>query len=317
MSISVTHLRKTYGEQHALDDISFSISKGEIVGFLGPNGAGKSTTMKILTGYLPSTEGETRICGLSVEKDPLEVKRKTGYLPESNPLYPEMYVRESLAFTAGIYKLKNAHSRIEEMIRLTGLSPESHKKIGALSKGYRQRVGLAQALLHDPEVLILDEPTSGLDPNQLTDIRRLIRHLARDKTVLFSTHIMQEVAALCDRVIIISHGKIVADDRLSRLQQGTGEARIQIEFSEPVSESLLTGIEGVTAVTPIPPLSWRVEASAPEAVKKRLWQLALQNNLNIVSLQSEKPQLEEIFRQLTTEQKSPETQAPPEPDPAT
>jgi len=314
MSITVEHLTKTYGEQPALDDISFSIPKGEIVGFLGPNGAGKSTTMKILTGYLPSESGKASICGISVDDDPFEVKKKTGYLPESNPLYPDMYVRESLSFTAGIYHLKDARARIEEMIRLTGLTPESKKKIGALSKGYRQRVGLAQALLHDPEVLILDEPTSGLDPNQLADIRNLIRQLGKDKTVLFSTHIMQEVQALCDRVLIISRGKIVADDRLSRLQQDAGGARLRIEFGEPVTATLLSGIAGVSAVNPITPYCWSLATSLPDAVKKSLWQLALQNNLNIVSLQSEKPLLEEIFRKLTTEDNSQKTKASSGPD---
>ena len=315
MSITVAHLQKTYGEQRALDDVSFSVSRGEIVGFLGPNGAGKSTTMKILTGYLPASGGEARISGISVEEDPLGVKRRTGYLPESNPLYPEMYVREALAFTAGVYRVRNARDRIEEMIRLTGLAPEARKRIGALSKGYRQRMGLAQALLHDPEVLILDEPTSGLDPNQLADIRQMIRDIARDKTVLFSTHIMQEVAALCDRVIIISRGRIVADDRLSRLQGGG--TRIQVEFSEPVSETLLKGIPGVTALDAVPPAGWRMETSDPDGVKKRLWELALQNTLNIVSLQSEKPRLEDIFRQLTTGEDHPGTRDSGERKPAT
>lgn len=308
MSIQVEHLSKVYGAQKALDDVSFSIPKGEIVGFLGPNGAGKSTTMKILTGYLPSTSGTARISGIDLDRSPLEAKRKTGYLPESNPLYPDMYVRESLLFAAGAYGIRHPRGRVEEMIRLTGLAPESTKKIGALSKGYRQRVGLAQALLHDPEVLILDEPTSGLDPNQLDEIRQLIRRMGTDKTVLFSTHIMQEVQALCDRVIIIHQGKIVRDDRLDRLTAGgAGEMRLRIEFGETVDEDLLGGIPEVAAVSRLGPFSWSLTTVSPDAVKKSLWQLALQNNLNIVSLQSEKPLLEEIFRKLTTQNDQPGT----------
>lgn len=300
MSISVAHLTKEYGLQKAIDDISFSIPKGEIVGFLGPNGAGKSTTMKILTGYLPSSAGEARICGVSVDEQPGEVKKRIGYLPESNPLYPEMYVRESLAFTARIHGLGHARKRIEDMIVLTGLAPESKKKIGALSKGYRQRVGLAQALLHDPEVLILDEPTSGLDPNQLADIRGVIRQLGQDKTVLFSTHIMQEVQAVCDRVIIIHQGHIVADDLLGRIQHTNAGMVLRIELAEQIPPELLEQIPGVAEVRQVNPHSWTLSTTTPDAVKKSLWQLALQNNLNVVSLQSDTPLLEEIFRKLTT-----------------
>lgn len=301
MSISVNLLTKEYGAQKAIDGLSFSVDKGEVVGFLGPNGAGKSTTMKILTGYLHATSGEALISGLSVESHPLEIKKRLGYLSESNPLYPDMYVKEALAFTARLHRISGAPKRIEEMIRLTGLSPERKKKIGALSKGYRQRVGLAQALLHDPEVLILDEPTSGLDPNQLVDIRNLIRGLGKDKTILLSTHIMQEVQAICDRVIIIHQGKIVADDRLGRLQQSNRGTILSISFGEDVSAELLKGIPGVNQVRQTSPYSWDLSTSGPEAVKKSLWQLALQNNVNIVSLQSNSPLLEEIFHQLTTE----------------
>ncbi|MGH2643140.1 MAG: gliding motility-associated ABC transporter ATP-binding subunit GldA [Chitinophagaceae bacterium] len=299
MSIAVSMLTKIYGEQKAIDNISFSISKGEVVGFLGPNGAGKSTTMKILTGYLPATSGQASVCGLSIDDHPIEVKRKIGYLPESNPLYPEMYVKECLAFTAHIYGISRASKRIEDMIALTGLAPERKKKIGALSKGYKQRVGLAQALLHDPEVLILDEPTSGLDPNQLAEIRHLIRELGKDKTVMLSTHIMQEVQAICDRVIIINLGKIVADDKLNHIQTATTDTILTITFSENVAEEVLKTIPGIKEMHQSSPCVWNITATSPEAVKKSLWQLALQNNLNIVSLQSNTVALEDVFRKLT------------------
>ena len=220
MSIKVSGLTKVYDTQKAVDNISFELRKGEIVGFLGPNGAGKSTTMKIVTTYLPATSGDAVVCGYDVQHHPMEVRRRVGYLPESNPLYYEMYVREYLEFTAGIHQLgKGSKKRIEEMIAMTGLGKESHKKIGALSKGYKQRVGLAQAMLHDPEVLILDEPTSGLDPNQIVEIRNLIKNLGGEKTVLLSTHIMQEVQAMCSRVIIINNGKLVADNSIEKLKQ--------------------------------------------------------------------------------------------------
>lgn len=299
MSIAVSKLTKIYGEQKAIDNISFSIAKGEVVGFLGPNGAGKSTTMKILTGYLPATSGESSVCGLSIDSHPIEVKKKVGYLPESNPLYPEMYVKECLTFTAHIYGIPHAPKRIEDMIALTGLTPERKKKIGALSKGYKQRVGLAQALLHDPEVLILDEPTSGLDPNQLADIRHLIRELGKDKTVMLSTHIMQEVQAICDRVIIINLGKIVADDKLSHIQTTTTGTILTITFSENVAEDILRKIPGVNDIHQSSPYVWNITTASPDTVKKSLWQLALQTNLNVVSLQSNTIALEDIFRKLT------------------
>lgn len=299
MSISVKQLTKIYGDQKAIDDLNFSIGKGEIVGFLGPNGAGKSTTMKILTGYMSSTSGEAFICGQDVSRDPLNVKRHTGYLPEANPLYPDMYVKECLAFTAQVYGIKKPAQRIEEMIRITGLAPERKKKISALSKGYRQRVGLAQALLHDPEVLILDEPTTGLDPNQLVEIRQLIRMLGKDKTVLLSTHIMQEVQAVCDRAIIIHQGKIVADDTLDHLQAIHADTVLSIEFSERIQSDQLKNLPQVKEIREISPAKWEVVTAAPEEVKKSLWQLALQNNLNVVSLQSNKPMLEDVFRKLT------------------
>jgi ABC-2 type transport system ATP-binding protein len=231
MSISVASLTKVYGKQKAVDNISFSAQPG-VLGFLGPNGAGKSTTMKILTGFIPQTSGKASVCGFDVETQPLEVKRSIGYLPESNPLYTDMYVRESLAFIANIHQIPNPEKRIDEIIELTGLTPEKHKKIGQLSKGYRQRVGLAQAILHDPQVLILDEPTSGLDPNQLIGIRQLIRDLGKTKTIILSTHIMQEVEAVCDRVVIINKGTIVADDTLKGLTKKNGGKSLENIFIE-------------------------------------------------------------------------------------
>lgn len=300
MSIQVKQLSKIYGEQKAVDNISFELKKGEITGFLGPNGAGKSTTMKIITGFLPPSSGTAVVCGYDVVQQSLEVRRKVGYLPEANPLYTDMYVREFLEFVAGVHQLgKNSKRKIEEMIALTGLQPESKKKISALSKGYKQRVGLAQALLHDPEVLILDEPTSGLDPNQLADIRQLIRQLGQDKTVILSTHIMQEVEALCSRVMIINKGKIIADDKLSRLQQQEGERCIQVTFGEPVKVEELLQLPGISRAEPREGNSWQLYTSQEEALRKNLLQFALINNRNILSLQSNSQNLEAIFRELT------------------
>lgn len=301
MSIRAEHLTKIYGTQKAVEDISFTVEKGELTGFLGPNGAGKSTTMKILTGCLSASTGRAEICGFDVETSSLEARRRIGYLPESNPLYPEMYVGEYLLFHASIHGLgKRSASRISEMIWLTGLEPERKKKIGELSKGYRQRVGLAQALLHDPEVLVLDEPTSGLDPNQLAEIRTLIRNLSREKTVLLSTHIMQEVQALCDRVIILSRGKIVADSAMNKLQeQSKGTHILQVEFSGVLSIGVLAAIPGVSAVQQDSPGKWTLTTLDADLVRKNLLQFALQNNLNILSLQSNSRSLEDIFRQLT------------------
>lgn len=302
MSITVTQLSKVYGEQRAVNDISFSLSKGEIVGFLGPNGAGKSTTMKMITGYLPPSGGTASVCGYDVATQPMEVRQRVGYLPEANPLYFDMYIREFLGFVAQVHKLgKNTDKRISEIIAMTGLQPESKKKIGALSKGYKQRVGLAQALIHDPEVLILDEPTSGLDPNQLADIRQLIVELGRNKTVVLSTHIMQEVEAMCSRVIIINKGNIIADDTLQNLQQGgTENGYIQVSFGEPVpSDTALQQIAGVTSVKQQDANTWQLFAGNLEDVRKNLLQFALINNRNILSLQSNSQSLESIFRELT------------------
>lgn len=299
MSVSVSNLTKVYGKQKAIDNISFSVKKGEIVGFLGPNGAGKSTTMKILTGYLPATIGSATVCGFDIDIDPLDVKRRIGYLPEANPLYPDMYVKEMLSFTAGLYKVPNKKKRIDDIISLTSLTKECHKKIGALSKGYKQRVGLARVLLPNPEVLILDEPTSGLDPNQLSEIRTVISELGKEKTVLLSTHIMQEVKAICERVIIINRGKIVADDTINRLQSGNGKVVLEVEFEQKISKEVLQKLSGAEEIVQKSAVIWQISTDHPEEVKKSLWQLALQNNLNIVSLQSSTASLEDLFRRLT------------------
>jgi len=300
MSIEVKDLVKVYGEQKAVDSISFTVGKGEIVGFLGPNGAGKSTTMKILTGFLGQDSGEAAVCGLSVREHPQETKKKIGYLPEANPLYPDMYVREYLGFIADIHHLTGKRQRIETVISLVGLSAESNKKLGQLSKGYKQRVGLAAALLHEPEVLILDEPTSGLDPNQIIEIRDVIRMLGKDKTILFSSHILQEVEALCDRVIIVNKGRLVADSPLSRLrEQNSGAGTIRVTFRETPGTVALEELAHVSSIKQMPEGHWELQTAAPEKVKKQLMELALQNNWNIVSLQSEKRSLEDIFRQLT------------------
>lgn len=300
MSIEVTQLLKQYGEQKAVNGVSFTVNKGEIVGFLGPNGAGKSTTMKIITGYLQADDGKALVCGQDVAADPITVKRKIGYLPEANPLYPDMYVREYLSFVAGIHQLKDVKAAVEKVITLTGLTVESKKKIGQLSKGYKQRVGLAAALIHEPEVLILDEPTSGLDPNQIIEIRNVIKQQGQNKTVLFSSHILQEVEAICDRVIIINKGNIVADDRLVNLQKGKGERHIvSVQFGETVSRSLLETLTDISRLQEQGTSHWQLETANPESVKKQLLSMAVAHNLNIVSLQSEGHSLEQVFRSLT------------------
>jgi ABC-2 type transport system ATP-binding protein len=299
MSIEVKNLLKEYGEQKAVNNISFKVEKGEIVGFLGPNGAGKSTTMKIITGYLQQTGGEAFVSGINVNDDPLESKKKIGYLPEANALYYDMYVREYLGFVAEVHKIKNQKSKIEEVIALTGLKVESKKKIGQLSKGYKQRVGLAAALIHDPEVLILDEPTSGLDPNQIIEIREVIKQQGKDKTVLFSSHILQEVEAMCDRVIIINKGQLVADDQLTNLRKNSGTAtKVVLELKEMIDKDIITTAFG-DKVSHVNPTTWKIETSEPEKLKKEILQLTLQNNLNIVSLQTETTNLEDVFRNLT------------------
>ncbi|MHA4843254.1 gliding motility-associated ABC transporter ATP-binding subunit GldA [Flavitalea antarctica] len=300
MSIEVNNLSKLYGGQKAVDSISFRVDKGEIVGFLGPNGAGKSTTMKIITGFLTQDGGDAIVCGVNVKDKPLETKSRIGYLPEANPLYYEMYVREYLDFIADIHQVKNKKQRIEEVILMVGLSVESKKKLGQLSKGYKQRVGLAAALIHDPEVLILDEPTTGLDPNQILEIREVIRKLGQEKTVLFSSHILQEVEAVCDRVVIINKGKLVANDTISALRGNMEGARhIRVTFQEKIDGGLLSGLSSATAVRAIDEFNWELQTGSPDNLRKQLMELSLKENLNIVSLQSGEQSLEELFRELT------------------
>jgi ABC-2 type transport system ATP-binding protein len=299
MSIEVSNLTKIYGDQKAIDGISFRVDKGEIVGFLGPNGAGKSTTMKVITGFIRPNAGEAVVCGIPVRDRLLETKRRIGYLPEANPLYYDMYVREYLDFIAGLHEISAKKKRIDEVIQTVGLGPEKTKKIGQLSKGYKQRVGLAGALIHDPEVLILDEPTSGLDPNQIVEIREVIKRLGKHKTVLFSSHILQEVEAICDRAIIINKGILVADNLLGNLRTQANSNTVKITFKEDVKAQWLEQLEGVTSVKNTDPPHWELQCHDPVVVKKQLLELALQNNLNIVSLQSESQSLEEVFRSLT------------------
>ena len=298
MSIEVKNLFKYYGQQAAVNDVSFSVKQGEILGFLGPNGAGKSTTMKIITGFIPSHSGEVTVCGLKVDVDNLEARKLIGYLPENNPLYLDMYVKEYLEFVGGIYKIKKVKSRVNEMIDAVGLGIEQNKKIGALSKGYRQRVGLAQAIIHDPKVLILDEPTSGLDPNQLVEIRELIRTIGKEKTVMFSTHIMQEAEAICDRLVIIKNGRIVANDRALSLQEKNEEQTSYIEFDQVVSKSQLAKIVGVKKVEAIKN-GWLVSADQKIDLNKEIALHAQQEGWLILTLKTEKKTLEEVFRNLT------------------
>lgn len=299
MSIEVSGLTKLYGAQRAVDDISFAVQKGEIVGFLGPNGAGKSTTMKMITGYLQPDGGRAVVSGIDVAANPLAAKKKVGYLPESNALYYDLYVREYLAFIADVHGVEGAKSRIEEVIETVGLTPESRKKIGQLSKGYKQRVGIAAALLHNPEVLILDEPTSGLDPNQIVEIREVIRAQGKDKLVLFSSHILQEVEAICDRVIIINKGKIVADENLALLRQRSAANYVRVSFQEPLEPEWLRRLSGVDVVEKLDAQNWRLHTKEPETVRKQLLQLSVEHGLNIVSLHNESGSLETIFRELT------------------
>ena len=301
MSIEINHITKQYGEQLALNDVTLSINKG-IVGLLGPNGAGKSTLMKIITCFIPPTSGTVSVNGHDVMDDPIAVKRIVGYLPEHNPLYLDMYVREYLEFVAGVHQLKGeaAHKRINEMIDETGLDLEAHKKIGALSKGYRQRVGLAQAMMHDPQVLILDEPTSGLDPNQLIDIRNLISNLGKEKTVLLSTHIMQEVEAICERAIIINKGMVVADDKIENLKQDNATSNVVVvEFETEVSEALLRGIPKVGRVQRVKGNHWILEPQGDTDIRANLMKWSVENSLIIKTLQKEDLSIEEAFQKLT------------------
>lgn len=297
MSIEVKNVSKIYGEQKAVNNISFKVEKGEIVGFLGPNGAGKSTTMKIITGYLQPESGEVFVSGMNVQQQPLLTKKKIGYLPESNPLYYDMYVREYLAFSAGVHKISNKKQSIEKVIEQVGLIMEGSKKIGQLSKGYKQRVGLAAALLHDPEVLVLDEPTTGLDPNQIVEIREVIKNLGQNKTVLFSSHILQEVEAICNRVIIINKGTIVADSNLTNLLKNQHSDELVLEIKEKTDESVF---EGLINITKINSTTWRFKTDDADNLRRRLMEIAFQKNLNIISMQSRmNNSLEEIFKELT------------------
>ena len=298
MSIEVKNLFKYYGEQAAVRDVSFTVNKGEIVGFLGPNGAGKSTTMKVITGYINASGGEVKVCGMPVDVDSLDTRRKIGYLPEHNPLYLDMYVKEYLEFVGQIYKVPNLKERVKQMIKSVGLEVEQNKKLGALSKGYRQRVGLAAAIIHDPEVLILDEPTSGLDPNQLVEIRELIKTIGKSKTVMLSTHIMREVEAICDRVIIINKGQIVADDTAAALQNEQTHQTVYVEFDGDVTKSQLTKITGVRKVEKVMK-GWLLETTEQVDLRKVIAQYAQQSGLLILTLKLEERSLEEVFKELT------------------
>jgi ABC-2 type transport system ATP-binding protein len=303
MSVKVQNLTKIYGTQRAVDAVSFEAKPGEVLGFLGPNGAGKSTTMKILTCYLPQSEGKVEVCGHDTSTAAMSVRQKIGYLPEHNPLYKDMYVREYLTFIAGVHRLEKPAARVAEMIERTGLGLEQNKIIGALSKGYRQRVGLAQAMIHNPEVLILDEPTTGLDPNQLTEIRNLIRELGREKTVIFSTHIMQEVHAICDRVLIINHGKIVADSPIGDLQnQVAGRSMVTVEFLEIVEKSQLERISGVKSVKSLGKNRWQLISPVAKDVRAEVFQFAVSQKFTLLEMQKEVLGVEDVFQQLTATQ---------------
>lgn len=302
MSIVAQGVTKFYGEQKALDNVSFEIKTGEIVGFLGPNGAGKSTMMKIITGFIPPSSGSVFVNGIETGDGSIEIRKRIGYLPENNPLYPEMYVREYLRFTASLYKSNiPIKKQIDDIIEMTGLAPEQKKKIGSLSKGFRQRVGLAQALIHNPDVLILDEATTGLDPNQIIEIRNLIRDAGREKTVMLSTHIMQEVEAICNRVIIIDKGIIVADEEKKNIYSKISQAKqvILIEFDRDPDETLLNSIHFADSVKRVKANTWIFEASGEEDVRPSIFAFAVSNNLTVLSLQKQENNLEEVFRILT------------------
>lgn len=306
MSVKVINLTKKYGAQLAVNNVSFEAEEGQVLGFLGPNGAGKSTTMKIATGFIPSSEGTVEVCGIDVNQNPIEVQKQLGYLPEHNPLYLDMYVKEYLSFCGSLHGLrgKKLSSRVKEMVDLTGLTIEKHKKVGALSKGYRQRVGLAQALIHDPKVLILDEPTTGLDPNQIVEIRNLIKSISKNKTVIFSTHIMQEVQAICDRVVIINRGEVVADDEVSRLQHSTSdETHISVEFTNEIKVEYLESIAAVTGVESIGKNHYLVRCSAGKDVRSDIFKLAVERQWDMIGLSVKEISLENVFQQLTDSKK--------------
>jgi ABC-2 type transport system ATP-binding protein len=306
MSIVVEDVNKYYGQQKALNGVSFSVNEGEIIGFIGPNGAGKSTMMKIITGFLPASSGKVKVAGYNIAENSLETRKRIGYLPENNPLYLNMYVKEYLGFIAGMYKVKKKKSRIEEIITSTGLTPEQDKIIGNLSKGYRQRVGLAQALLHDPGVLILDEPTSGLDPNQIIEIRNLIAESGKNKTVMLSTHIMQEVEAICDRIIIINNGDIVADEKTANIYDKTGKQKVTIlvEFNKPVDKNLLMDIPGVVDAVKSRENTWLVESPKNIDIREEIFKFAVKNDISVLSQQKKENNLEEVFHELTRQNKN-------------
>jgi ABC-2 type transport system ATP-binding protein len=303
MSIIVKNVSKQYGPQWALDAVSFEIPKGQIVGFLGPNGAGKSTMMKIITSFIPATKGEVSVNGFDVVSQSMDSRRLIGYLPEHNPLYLEMYVKEYLSFIAGIYRLDKVSSRVNEMIDRVGLGLEAHKRIGALSKGYRQRVGLAQALIHDPAVLILDEPTSGLDPNQLIEIRNLIQNVGQEKTVMFSTHIMQEVEAICSRALIINHGKLIADKSIQDLKQTSGINKISIELDGPIGENVLKSISGVLKVNNVGPLKWELDVQLGVDNRIDIARKMNEEGRVVLTMNQKEQRLEDIFKDLTIPEK--------------
>ena len=298
--VKVENLTKIYGTQKAVNAISFDAEPGKILGFLGPNGAGKSTTMKMITCFIPQTEGTITVCGYDVITQSMEVRKHVGYLPENNPLYLDMYVKEYLAFVAGLHHMAHPAKRIAEMIEQTGLQREQSKRIGQLSKGYRQRVGLAQAMLHDPKVLILDEPTSGLDPNQLTEIRKLIKELGKEKTVILSTHIMQEVEAICDKVVIINKGELVADADTKTLQSQTaGKAIYKVSFDKAITKTALQNITGIKAAHNVQDHTWRLEADNAVDARAAIFDFAVKNGLVLLEINKEEEKLEDIFRKLT------------------
>ena len=300
MSVTVTELTKIYGEQRAVDAITFEAHPGEILGFLGPNGAGKTTTMKMLTGFVEATSGQASVSGFDVQEHPREVRKRVGYLPEHNPLYLDMYVREYLRFVAGLNAIRKPDNRIDELIGQTGLEREQFKKIGALSKGYRQRVGLSQAMLHDPEVLILDEPTAGLDPNQLEEIRQLIKDLGKEKTVIFSTHIMQEVQLLCDRVLIIDRGQLVANDPIEELQARlAGEVLITLGFSETQDAGYLKKIPGVQSIRSLGPKRWQLTAESGSDIRPDIFRAVVEQGHVLVEFHQESASVENVFQRLT------------------
>jgi ABC-2 type transport system ATP-binding protein len=301
MSIKVEGVTKVYGSQKALDNVSFEVKKGEVVGFLGPNGAGKSTMMKIVSCFIPPTSGKVTVGGFDIMEESMKVREMVGYLPESNPLYYDMYVKEYLDFVCGLYGIKgDRRARIDEMISVTGLGREQHKQIGQLSKGYKQRVGIAQAIIHDPEILILDEPTSGLDPNQLVEIRELIRTLGKDKTIMFSSHIMQEVEAVCDRVIIIDKGNIVKDDKVGGDGIEGNSQSVIVEFDEEVSNDNLSKIEGIIQVESIGSSTYRLVSNSEEDLRKSISEWARSNDRLILALKFEDRKLEDVFRKHTS-----------------